>query len=84
MNNVLVTGITGKSGEYFLQELVEHSSELVDYHFKFFVRKSSGIEKIENASKAISAEKFIGDLGNEDDISEFCGGVQCSNTYYRY
>lgn len=85
MNNVLVIGITGKSGEYFLRELVDNSSELVDYHFKFFVRPSSKSDALKMASETISAEKYVGDLGNEDDITQFFGGgVRHFNTYCRY
>ncbi len=39
MKTVVVTGITGKSGQYFLRRILENSDKLVDYRFKFICRQ---------------------------------------------
>ena len=74
MKRVLVTGVTGKSGLFFLKECVAHADELKDYHFKLFVRPTSNTARIDEAAKVISLEKFTGDKSNSSDVDLFMQG----------
>ncbi len=47
MERVLVTGVTGKSGLAFLQELLKNSEDLKDYSFRFIVRNPDKLKTYE-------------------------------------
>ena len=74
MNNVLITGITGKSGLYMLKEMVAHADELHDYHFTIFVRETTDTTEIDKAVEVLSIEKFVGDKKNADDVDKIMQG----------
>lgn len=46
MNNVIVTGVTGKSGRFFYEELRSNADKLGDYAFYFIVRDREKAEKL--------------------------------------
>lgn len=64
MERVLITGITGKSGEYLCDEILSNINKLQDYYFGFVVRNK---EKARLISKKINhCSIYIGDL--DDDV----------------
>lgn len=63
MKYVLITGITGKSGLYLMEEMIKNADKLSEYNFRVSVRESSNTRLIDEAP--LSIEKFIGSL---DDI----------------
>lgn len=65
---VLVTGITGKSGRSFFQELCDHSSMLDNYHFDFVVRDINKANFIGNAPFKCSVVKC--DLSDRSQVSQ--------------
>lgn len=67
---LLVTGITGNSGRYFLKELIENSYE---DPIRCIVRSSSNTSLIDNCS--LSIEKAIGNLDDQDFLDKSMVGV---------
>jgi uncharacterized protein YbjT (DUF2867 family) len=67
---LLVTGITGHSGRYFLDELIKHNYE---GRIRCVVRKSSDTTSLDNSGLKI--EKFEGDLVNNSWFNEAMIGV---------
>lgn len=67
---LLVTGITGHTGRYFLQELI-------DYNYKgpirCIVRKTSDTSMLENSG--LNIEKVYGNLNDKEFISTVVNGV---------
>jgi nucleoside-diphosphate-sugar epimerase len=62
---LLITGITGHSGKYFLQELINnHYSDPI----RCIIRKSSDISLLDKTGLKI--EKIIGDLSDEGFLNE--------------
>jgi len=66
---LLVTGITGHSGKYFMQELINHKYEDT---IRCVVRSSSDTSLLD--SSGLKIEKFVGDLNDK----EFMGS--CMNS----
>lgn len=69
MINVAVTGVTGKTGQYFLQELVRNAESLKDCHFRFSVREHSRGRIPQTLP--FSFETAVGDLLDKDFIADF-------------
>lgn len=67
---LLVTGITGHSGKYFLQELINNKYE---GPIRCIVRESSDTTLIDNSS--LNIEKVIGDLDDQDFMNNVMNGV---------
>lgn len=67
---LLVTGITGHTGRYFLQELINNKYEGL---IKCIVRESSDTSLIDNSG--LNIEKIVGDLNNHEFINESMAGV---------
>jgi len=67
---LLVTGITGHSGRYFLKELIKHNYQ---EKIKCIVRKSSDTSFLDNSG--LNIEKIVGDLNYEDTIAKAMIGV---------
>ena len=69
MYTVAVTGITGKSGKAFLNNLIKHCDEFYNYHFIFVCRKKSA-EYVSCflEGQILSAEVIIADLAQPDSI----------------
>ncbi|MCA0170376.1 SDR family oxidoreductase [Bacillus sp. RAR_GA_16] len=67
---LLVTGITGHSGRYFLDELIKHNYE---GRIRCVVRETSDTTSLDNSGLRI--EKFEGDLSNNSLFNEAMIGV---------
>lgn len=67
---LLVTGITGHTGQYFLQELINHKYE---GPIRCIVRESSDTSKLDNSG--LNIEKVIGDLNDKAFINNVMIGV---------
>lgn len=67
---LLVTGITGHCGRYFLQELVRNKYEDT---IRCVVRKSSNTSLLD--SSGLKIDKVIGDLNDQEFIDEVMVGV---------
>jgi nucleoside-diphosphate-sugar epimerase len=67
---LLVTGITGHSGRYFLQELINNNYE---GKIRCVVRKSSDTSLIDGSG--LNIEKIVGDLNNQEFLDESMIGV---------
>ncbi|MFE8701757.1 NAD-dependent epimerase/dehydratase family protein [Cytobacillus sp. FJAT-54145] len=67
---LLVTGITGHSGRYFLQELIRNKYE---GPIRCIVRENSDTTLIDNSG--LNIEKVVGDLENQEFMDEVMSGV---------
>jgi len=67
---LLVTGITGHSGRYFLQELIDNKYEDV---IRCVVRKSSDTSSLDSCGLKI--EKVVGDLNDLEFMDEAMEGI---------
>jgi nucleoside-diphosphate-sugar epimerase len=68
---LLVTGITGHTGRYFLQQLINNNYQ---GKLRCTVRKTSNIETLENSG--LDIEIVVGDLNNESFINEIMKDVK--------
>lgn len=60
---ILLTGITGRSGKWFLETLINNSNHLNNKSYRAIVRSTSNVKLIDESG--LSIEKVYGDL--EDD-----------------
>ena len=67
---LLITGITGHSGRYFLQELTRNKYEGT---IRCVVRKSSDTSLLD--SSGLNIEKVIGDLDDQEFMDEAMEGI---------
>ncbi|WNS81179.1 NmrA family NAD(P)-binding protein [Domibacillus sp. DTU_2020_1001157_1_SI_ALB_TIR_016] len=67
---LLVTGITGHTGRYFLQELINHKYE---GPIRCIVRETSNTSLLEKSG--LNIEKIIGDLNDPEFIDKVMDGV---------
>lgn len=67
---LLVTGITGHSGKYFLQELINNKHQ---GPIRCIVRKTSDTSLINNSG--LNIEKVVGDLDDQEFMNEVMVGV---------
>ena len=67
---LLVTGITGHTGRYFLQELIDHKYE---GPIRCIVRQTSDTSMLDNSGLKI--EKVYGDLNDKEFIRKVMNGV---------
>jgi len=67
---LLVTGITGHSGKYFLQELIRNK---YDGPIRCIVRANSDTSLIDNSG--LNIEKIVGDIENQEFMNEVMNGV---------
>ncbi|MGD6794151.1 SDR family oxidoreductase [Metabacillus indicus] len=67
---ILVTGITGHTGRFFLQELINNNYE---GPIRCVVRESSDTKLLDNSGLLI--EKVVGDLNDSDFIESIMNGV---------
>ncbi len=70
---ILITGITGKSGSWFLKRLINEKENLHDKTFRVIVRKSSNVELIDNSG--LQLEKAYGDIEDNIFIEESMRGI---------
>ena len=64
MEVVTITGLTGKSGDWMLQYMLEQQDSLKDYHFKVAIRGTSNIKNFLTAQ--FSHEFVTGNLTDEE------------------
>lgn len=67
---LLVTGITGHTGRYLLQELIDNKYE---GHIRCVVRESSDTSWLDNSG--LNVEKIVGDLNSQEFINKSMVGV---------
>ena len=67
---LLVTGITGHTGRYFLQELIDHKYEGA---IRCIVRETSDTSMLDKSG--LNIEKVYGDLNDKNFIREVMSGV---------
>lgn len=67
---LLVTGITGHTGRYFLQELIDHKYE---GPIRCIVREASDTSMLDNSG--LNIEKVYGDLNNKEFVRKAVNGV---------
>lgn len=67
---LLVTGITGHTGQFFLQQLITHNYK---GKIRCTVRKNSNVEVLKNSG--LDIELVYGDLNDEKFINEIMDGV---------
>jgi len=67
---LLVTGITGHTGRYFLQELIDHKYE---GPIRCIVRETSDTSMLDNSG--LNIEKVYGDLNNQEFVRKAVNGV---------
>jgi len=67
---LLITGITGHTGRYFLQELIEHQYR---GDIRCVVRPDSDTALLDNSG--LTVEKVVGDLNDKDFIETCMNGV---------
>ena len=67
---LLVTGITGHSGKYFLQELINNKYE---GPIRCIVRETSDTSMLDNSG--LNIEKVYGDINDKEFIKEVMSGV---------
>jgi uncharacterized protein YbjT (DUF2867 family) len=72
---ILITGITGKSGKWFLKELSAAHDSLANQEYRVTLRPSSEASIFEGCRLKI--EKTIGDL---DDLDFVAGAMQDVDT----
>jgi nucleoside-diphosphate-sugar epimerase len=67
---LLVTGITGHTGNYFLQELIDHKYE---GPIRCIVRETSDTSMLDNSG--LNIEKVYGDLNDKEFVRKAVNGV---------
>ncbi|MEH7344988.1 NmrA family NAD(P)-binding protein [Bacillus sp. JJ1532] len=67
---LLVTGITGHSGKYFLKELIKNNYE---GPIRCTIRENSDTTMIDNSG--LNIEKVVGDLENQEFMNDVMNGV---------
>lgn len=67
---LLITGITGHSGRYFLQELINNKYE---GNIRVIVRKTSNTSLLDDSG--LNIEKLVGDLRDRDFVDKAMSGV---------
>ena len=77
MKNIIVTGVTGKSGMFFYQELCRNAEALADCHFYFVVRDEAKAEKLLH-SETLNQTLLVGSLTDKAFVSSIfkMGGVK--------
>ena len=73
MKTVLLTGVTGHSGQYAMERLAERIGECRDLSFRAIVRKNSNTEKLK--AWGVPVEIRTGDIQDEAFVRECCRGV---------
>jgi nucleoside-diphosphate-sugar epimerase len=67
--NILVTGLTGKTGAGFINAACKDKELIDNYFFKVFVRSTSSLSNLEKSSLHYSI--FPGEITNEANLSSF-------------
>lgn len=73
MRTIAVTGVTGKSGQAFLQNLLDKPEMVRDYHFLLLCRRKDPLVEQVVAHSAIKAESLQIDLKDQEALRGFFG-----------
>ena len=73
MKTVLLTGVTGHSGQYAMERLAERINDCKDLSFRVIVREKSNIQKLKEWGTPIDIR--IGDIQDETFVREACKDV---------
>lgn len=73
MSLIVITGITGKTGNWFLRRLNSEAASLIDYRFRLASRTVTNLDMI--AKAAIKTEICIGNITNPDFCEILCKGA---------
>lgn len=68
MKKVVVTGVTGKSGIYFYQELCKNAYQLTDFEFYFVVRNQAKAEEMLQCTQ-LNQHLLIGSLNDKQFVN---------------
>lgn len=83
MKRILVTGVTGKSGKFFYEELRKNVDFLKDYHFDFIVRDKEKAEKLLDAD-GLNQTLLVGSLSDKCFVdSALLGGYASPYSKHR-
>lgn len=83
MKRILVTGVTGKSGKFFYEELRKNVDLLKDYHFDFIVRDKEKAEQLLDAD-GLNQTLHIGSLSDRKFVDNVIGGGKYAAPYCKY
>jgi nucleoside-diphosphate-sugar epimerase len=70
-NMLLVTGITGRSGEYFVKELINNNYKGI---IRCIVRKNSDTSQID--ASGLNIKKVVGDLNDQEFMNEVLKDIE--------
>ena len=73
MKKILVTGVTGKSGLFFYEELRKNAKFLSDYQFDFIVRDEEKANKLLTAN-GLNQSLKVGSLNDENFVNKTISG----------
>ena len=73
MKRIIVTGVTGKSGRFFYEELRKNVDLLKDYHFDFIVRDKEKAEQFLDAD-GLNQTLRIGSLSDRKFVDKVLMG----------
>lgn len=86
MIRVFVTGVTGKSGLFFYEELRKNVEKLEDYEFYFVVRDKEKAERLLDA-KGLNQTLCVGSLSDRgfvNSLFETGWGGKNTSSYCKY
>ena len=69
MKKILVTGITGKSGKFFYEELRKNEEGLTDYQFDFIVRNEKKARE-QLTAKGLNQSLKVGSLLDKNFVRQ--------------
>ena len=72
MKRVLITGVSGKNGRFFLKEMEKNKDSLEGIHFKAFLREGSNTEWLDNCSFDI--ERYYGSIDTKEEALKYVEG----------
>lgn len=89
MKNIVITGITSKSGKFMLKEMITNAALLADWHFRCSVRPESDLSILQNLpldletyTGTLSESSFTDRLLTFEDTSDITliniSGIWCS------
>ena len=82
-NKLIITGITGKSGQFFLDEILNNPNVVNNFfeEIVFAIHNENKIrdikEKIEKSASNIKINFIVGDLNDEKYCNRLCENGEC-------
>lgn len=81
MQKIVITGITGKSGQYMYKHLLENIAKTKHMKIIFTIRKTSNKAKFVNIANNMNVQE--GDLEDEIYLNNLCNGIRYIVSYCR-